>query len=380
MKAFGDQQTTIYNVQDSLVPMVGYKLNLKGVCCAVQTFCSTSLVGVHMACQNLLNYESDLALAGGVTVYVPQTSGYMYEEGSILSQRGHCRVFDARADGTVFGNGLGAVVLRRVEDSQKEGDRIHSVIRGPAVNNDGSLKVCFAAPGVVGQTEVVVEALSAAGVDPDTIDYVEAHGTGTRLGDPAEVSALTKAFRTRTSRKGYCALGSVKSNVGHLDAAAGVVGLIKVILSLKHRLIPPSLNFEAPNPAIDFANSPFYVNTTLREWSPKGTPRRAGVSAFGVGGTNAHVIVEEAPEAPRLPSARSHQLLVVSAKTGGALEAGVKGLAAHLEAQPELELADGAHTLQAGAGAFGERRFLVPTTPAETAAGLRSAAALGGDS
>ena len=376
MEAFGDQQSTIYNVQDSLVTMVGYKLNLKGICCAVQTFCSTSLVGVHLACQNLLNFESDLALAGGVNIYVPQKRGYLYEDGSILSRDGHCRAFAARADGTVFGNGLGIVVLRRLEDALKDGDTVHAVIRGSAVNNDGSLKVSFAAPGVVGQTEVVVEALSAADVDPATIGYVEAHGTGTRLGDPAEVSALTKAFRTGTDRRGYCALGSVKSNVGHLDAAAGVAGLIKVILSLLHGRIPPTLHFEAPNPAIDFASTPFYVNSTLLEWPRGAAPRRAGVSAFGVGGTNAHVVVEEAPEAARTPTARSHQLLVLSAKTPGALETAAHGLAAHLEAHPEMELADVAYTLQLGRRAFAERRIVVAGSLAEAVTGLRSASPL----
>jgi len=372
MEAFGDLQTTIFNVHDSLVTMAGYKLNLKGACCAVQTFCSTSLVGVHLAVQNLLNYESDLALAGGVSVNVPQKRGYLYEEGGIVSPDGHCRAFDARAGGTVFGNGVGVVVLRRLEDARREGDTIHAVVRGSAANNDGSLKASFAAPGVVGQTEVVVEALSAAEVDPSTIGYVEAHGTGTRLGDPAEVSALTKAFRTRTDRKGFCALGSVKSNVGHLDAAAGVAGLIKVILSLQKGRIPPSLHFETPNPAIDFASSPFYVNTSLREWPRSGAPRRAGVSAFGVGGTNAHVIVEDAPEAQAEPSARTHQLLVLSAKTAEALEAAARRLADHLDAHSEVELADVAFTLQLGRGAFAHRRFVVAADRAGAVARLRA--------
>jgi acyl transferase domain-containing protein len=373
MESFGDLQATIYNVQDSLVTMVGYKLNLKGICCAVQTFCSTSLVGVHLACQNLLNYESDLALAGGVSIYVPQGTGYLYEEGSIVSRDGHCRAFDARADGTVFGNGLGVVVLRRLEDARKDGDTVHAVIRGSAVNNDGSLKASFAAPGVVGQTEVVLEALSAADVDPASIGYVEAHGTGTRLGDPAEVSALTKAFRARTDGRGFCALGSVKTNVGHLDAAAGVASLIKVILSLQHGRIPPSLHFERPNPAIDFASSPFYVNGSLREWPRQGGPRRAGVSAFGVGGTNAHVIVEEAPPARAATSDRRPQLLPLSAKTATALEAAAGRLAAHLEAHSQEELADVAYTLQLGRRAFAHRRFVVAGTGAQAAAALRSA-------
>jgi acyl transferase domain-containing protein/acyl carrier protein len=373
MEAFGDLQATIFNVQDSLVTMAGYKLNLKGACCAVQTFCSTSLVGVHLACQNLLNYESDLALAGGVTVYVPQRSGYLYEEGSIVSRDGHCRAFDARADGTVFGSGVGVVALRRLKDALGDGDTVHAVIRGSAINNDGALKVSYAAPGVVGQTEVVVEAMSAADVDPGTIGYVEAHGTATRLGDPAEVSALTKAFRTRTDRKGFCALGSVKTNIGHLDAAAGVAGLIKVVLSLRHGRIPPSLHFETANPAIDFAASPFYVNTGLRDWPRLGAPRRAGVSAFGVGGTNAHVIVEEAPQSERGASPRSPQILVLSAKTPGALEAATLRLAAHLEAKGELPVADVAWTLQVGRGVFAHRRFVVASSLAGAATLLRRA-------
>jgi acyl transferase domain-containing protein len=371
MESFGDLLTTIYNVPDSLTTMVGYKLDLKGACCAVQTFCSSSLVAVHLAGQSLLNYETDVALAGGVTVYVPQTSGYLHEEGSIVSRDGHCRAFDARADGTVFGNGVGIVVLRRLEDALRDGDTVHAVILGSAVNNDGTRKVSFAAPGVVGQTEVVVEALAAAEVDPATIGYVEAHGTGTRLGDPAEVSALTKAFGTRTDRKGFCALGSVKTNVGHLDAAAGVSGLIKVILALEHREIPPSLHFETPNPDIDFLSSPFFVNTNLRDWAAGGSPRRAAVSAFGVGGTNAHLVVEEAPAQAKAPSGRAWQLLVLSAKSESALERGTANLADHLDAHPDLDLADVAWTLQAGRRAFAHRRVAVCRGALDAAAVLQ---------
>ncbi|HEY7512162.1 MAG TPA: beta-ketoacyl synthase N-terminal-like domain-containing protein [Vicinamibacteria bacterium] len=377
MESFGDFESTIYNVQDSLVTMAGYKLNLKGACCAVQTFCSTSLVGVHLACQNLLNYESDVALAGGVTVHVPQRSGYLFREGSILSRTGRCRTFDAGADGTVFGSGVGVVVLRRLADALEAGDPVRAVVRGSAVNNDGSLKVSFAAPGVVGQTEVIVEALSAAGVDPRTIGYVEAHGTATRLGDPAEVSALTKAFRTRTDARAFCGLGSVKSNVGHLDAAAGVAGLVKVILSLEHGLIPPTLHVEQVSPAIDFEASPFYVNTALREWPRGSEPRRAGVSAFGVGGTNAHVIVEEAPPAASEPSARAAQLLVLSAKTPSALAAAARQLALHLRERPQVPLADVAYTLQLGRTAFSHRTALVATSVDEAAALLAAAAESG---
>jgi acyl transferase domain-containing protein len=372
MDAFGDFEATIHNVPDSLATLVGYKLNLRGACCAVQTFCSTSLVAVHTACQSLLGLECDMALAGGVSVYVPQESGYLFQEGSIVSPDGHCRAFDARAAGTVFGNGVGVVVLRRLRDALEDGARVDAVVRGTAVNNDGSLKVSFAAPGVAGQAAVVVEALSTSGVDPATIGMIEAHGTGTALGDPAEVAALTKAFRGRTARRGFCALGSVKTNVGHLDAAAGVAGLIKLVLSLQHGQVPPSLHFESPNPAIDFEASPFYVSTRLHEWPALGGPRRGGVSAFGVGGTNAHVVVEEAPEPPLRPPSRARQLLPLSARTPAALEAVARRLADHLETHPELDLADVAFTLQAGRRALDHRSFAVARDRNEAIAALRT--------
>ena len=373
MEAFGDFEATIHNVSDSLPTLVGYKLNLRGACCAVQTFCSTSLVAVHTACQSLLGLECDMTLAGGATVSVPQESGYLFQEGSIVSPDGHCRAFDAKAGGTVFGNGVAVVVLRRLRDALEDGARVDAVIRGSAVNNDGSLKASFAAPGVAGQAEVIVEALSAAGVDPDTIGVVEAHGTGTQLGDPAEVAALTKAFRQKTRRRGFCALGSVKTNVGHLDAAAGVAGLIKLVLSMQNREIPPTVHFETPNPAIDFESSPFYVNTRLRDWPAGAGPRRGGVSAFGVGGTNAHVVVEEAPEPPARPASRAPHLLPLSARTPPALAAAARRLADHLEAHPELDLGDVAFTLQAGRRAFDHRLFAVARDRDEAVAALRAA-------
>ena len=376
MEAFGDFEATIHNLPDSLATLVAYKLNLRGACCAVQTFCSTSLVAVHQACQGLLGFESDMALAGGVTVYVPQESGYLFQEGSIVSPDGHCRAFDARAAGTVFGNGVGVVVLRRLRDALEDGARILAVVRGTAVNNDGALKASFTAPGVAGQAGVVVEALSAAGVDPDTIGMVEAHGTGTALGDPAEVAALTKAFQRTTRRRGFCALGSVKTNVGHLDAAAGVAGLVKLVLSIQNREIPPSLHFEAPNPAIDFDSSPFYVNTALREWPAGDAPRRGGVSAFGVGGTNAHVVVEEAPDPPLRAASPGPHLLPLSARTRPALDEATRRLAEHLEAHPELDLGDVAFTLQVGRRAFDERRFVVARGRDEAVAALRAAEGL----
>ncbi|MDZ7356532.1 MAG: polyketide synthase, partial [candidate division KSB1 bacterium] len=290
-------QYVIGNDKDFLTTRVSYKLNLRGPSFDVQTACSTSLVAVYLAYQSLTNYQCDMALAGGATILLPQTQGYMYQEGMILSPDGHCRPFDAKAAGTVGGNGVAVVVLKRLSDAIKDGDHIYAIIRGAACNNDGSNRVGFTAPGVEGQAEVIAMAQAVANVEPETITYIETHGTGTSLGDPIEISALTQVFRERTDKKQFCALGAVKANVGHLDTAAGVTGLIKTALALKEGVIPPSINFERPNPHIDFKNSPFYVNTELREWKRMGdTPRRAGVSSFGIGGTNVHVILEEAPE------------------------------------------------------------------------------------
>ena len=252
------------NYQGFLTTNVSYKLNLKGPSLSVQTFCSTSLVAVHLACQSLLSDECDMVLAGGVSINSNPKTGYIAEEGSILSPDGHCRSFDADAQGTIFGSGVGIVVLKRLEDAIADNDCIHAVIKGSAINNDGSLKASYTAPSVDGQADVIIEGLAAAGVEAETISYIEAHGTGTNLGDPIEIAALTEAFNT--PKKEYCAIGSVKSNMGHLDAAAGIAGLIKTVLALKHKQIPPSLHFETPNPKIDFANSPFYVNTKLTDW------------------------------------------------------------------------------------------------------------------
>jgi acyl transferase domain-containing protein/pimeloyl-ACP methyl ester carboxylesterase len=354
-----DAQCRVFNNLGSLATLIAYKLNLKGPCYSIQTFCSTSLVAVHMACQSLLDYECDMAIAGGASIIVPQRSGYWYEDGFIVSPNGHCRPFDANAKGTIFGSGLGAVLLKRIDDALKEGDTIEAVIKGSATNNDGSLKVSFTAPSVAGQAEVIAEALANADVQPDTISCIEAHGTGTALGDPAEVRALTQAFRSATQRNGFCALGSVKSNIGHLDAAAGIAALIKTILAIKHSFLPPSINFKNPNPDIDFENSPFFVNTKPKEWKTNGYPRRAGVSAFGFGGTNAHVILQEAPVREPSGKSRSHQLLVLSAKTSTALKTATKNLLNHLKRQPDLNLADSAYTLQVGRKAFSHRKFIV---------------------
>jgi phthiocerol/phenolphthiocerol synthesis type-I polyketide synthase E len=359
MALMGNLQTVVMNSADSLTTYVAYKLNLKGACYSVQTFCSTSLVAVHLACQCLLNFECDMAVAGGVTIFVPQNAGYWYEEGSILSPDGHCRAFDAKARGMAFGNGLGVVVLKRLEDALTDGDHIDAVIKGSATNNDGSLKVGYTAPSVAGQADVIVEALSNAGVEPETITYVETHGTGTALGDPAEMTALTKAFRSGTEKRGFCAIGSVKTNIGHLDRASGVASLIKTILMLQHKEIPPSLNFEKPNPDIDLENSPFRVNNKLSQWKVDGVPRRAGVSNFGFGGTNAHVILEEAPVAEPSGPSRPYPFLVLSARTSSALEGATKNLATCLRQNPHLNLADIAYTLQVGRRPFNHRRMMV---------------------
>ncbi|HEU4322644.1 MAG TPA: type I polyketide synthase, partial [Roseiflexaceae bacterium] len=351
---------------------LSYKFDLKGPSYAVQTACSTSLVAVHLACQSLLIDECQMALAGAVAINVPHQVGYLHRAGDILSPDGHCRPFDADAGGTLFGSGAGVVVLKRLEDALRDGDTVYAVIRGSATNNDGANKATFTAPSVDGQTSVVLEALAAADLDADTISYVEAHGTGTALGDPIEIFALSEAYRASTDRRQFCALGSVKSNLGHLDAAAGMSGLLKTVLALRHGQIPPSLHFQRPNPRIDFASSPFFVNTALRPWTKGETPRRAGVSSFGFGGTNAHLILEEAPEQAASGPARPSMLLPLSARSPAALEQATRNLAAHLRAHPEQPLADVAYTLQVGRKAFDERRILVARDRDEALAALET--------
>ncbi len=360
MKSLGPLQIKIGNDKDFLATRISYKLNLKGPSLNVQTACSTSLVAVHLARQSLLHGECDMALAGGVSITVPQRIGYLYQEGGIASPDGHCRAFDVKAEGTLAGHGAGMVLLKRLADAWKDGDSIEAIIKGSAINNDGSSKIGYTAPGVDGQAEVIAEALATAQINPETVTYIEAHGTATPLGDPIEIAALTQAFRQSTGKKGFCAVGSVKTNIGHLDAAAGVAGLIKTVLALKHRMQPPSLHFEQPNPQIDFANSPFYVNHTLTEWKTgEQAARRAGVSSFGIGGTNAHVVLEEAPTVESSGSSRPWQLLLLSAKTGTALETATSNLIQYLKQHPQLNLADVAHTLQVGRRAFQHRRALV---------------------
>jgi acyl transferase domain-containing protein/thioesterase domain-containing protein len=358
------------NDKDVLASRVSYQLNLTGPSLAVQTACSTSLVAIHLACQSLLSHECDMALAGGVTIEIPHGRGYLYREGEILSRDGHCRSFDAASSGTIFGSGLGIVVLRRLEDATRDGDLIHAVIRGTAINNDGARKVGYLAPSVAGQADAIAEALTVADTEADSISYVETHGTGTAVGDPIEIAALTRAFRTSTERNGFCAIGSLKTNIGHLDAAAGVAGFIKTVLALEHRELPPSLNFSQPNPLIDFDHSPFYVNTKLRAWESDGQPRRAGVTSLGIGGTNAHAILEEAPPATPSGPARPWQLLTLSAKTPAALEAMAGNLADHVE-EKSPNLGDAAFTGHFGRKAFRLRRAVICSDSSDAVEALR---------
>ncbi|CUH64609.1 Beta-ketoacyl-acyl-carrier-protein synthase I [Thalassovita gelatinovora] len=356
------------NDKDFMVTRLSHVLDLKGPSVNVQTACSTSLVATHYACQSLLNGECDMALAGGVTIELPHARGYLYKEGEILSPDGHCHAFDHRAQGTVFGSGAGVVVLRRLEDAIADGDHIWAVIKGSAVNNDGAAKAGYLAPSVDGQAAAIADAQALSDVSADTIDYIECHGTGTYLGDPIEVAALTQAFQETTDETGFCRIGSVKTNIGHLDTAAGVASLIKASLALHNRQMPPSLGYEKPNPAIDFDHSPFRVNDTLTDWVSHKGPRRAGVNSLGVGGTNAHVVLEEAPE--RALSEESDwpfQILTVSGRNKSALEANSANLAAHLRAHPEQPLADVAWTLKEGRRAFERRRVVVAETHEDAA-------------
>ena len=358
-----------------LTTRAAYKLNLRGPAVNVSTACSTALVAVHLACRSLLDGECELALAGGAAVESLEAVGTHYQPGWITSRDGHCRAFDAEAQGTVLGSGAGMVVLKRLDLAVADADTIYAVIRGSAINNDGAAKVGFAAPSSEGQASVIAAAHAAAGTTGDTIDYVEAHGTGTPLGDPIEVAALTQVFRASTDRNGCCALGSVKTNVGHLGRAAGIAGLIKTVLALGHRELPPSLNCTRPNPEIDWERSPFFVNTTLRDWpaSPK-RPRRAAVSAFGVGGTNAHVILEEAPPPTAASASKPWQLLPLSARTRAALAETTAALAPQL-ARDDQELADIAFTLQTGRHDFAERRIVVCRDRADALVELGAATA-----
>jgi acyl transferase domain-containing protein len=358
------------NDKDVLATRVSYQFDLHGPSINVQTACSTSLVAVHLACQSLLNHECDMALAGGVTIEIPHGQGYIYRDGEILSRDGHCRSFDAASTGTVFGSGAGIVVLRRAEDALDDRDAIRAVILGSAINNDGARKVGYLAPSVEGQTEVIAEALEFAGVTADEISYVEAHGTGTTVGDPIEVRALTQAFRRTTARQGYCGIGSLKTNVGHLDAAAGVAGLIKTVLAFEHAQLPPSLHFQKPNPLIDFQSSPFYVNSQLTDWPSNGSLRRAGVTSLGIGGTNAHIVLEEATHQNASAKTKPHQLLTFSAKTESAVRRYSEDLIGYLDAHPEVSVPDASFTCQVGRRAFQYRRALVVGDKHEAVSGI----------
>ncbi|MES1243975.1 MAG: thioester reductase domain-containing protein [Acidobacteriota bacterium] len=355
----GPLEVRLGNDKDFLSTQASYRLNLRGPSVNVSTACSTSLVAVHLACQGLLNRECDLALAGGVSITFPQRSGYVFQEGSILSADGLCRAFDAAASGTVGGDGAGLVALKRLEGALRDGDRVRAVIRGSAINNDGATKIGYTAPSVDGQSAVIAEAQSMAGVEPGSVSYVETHGSATPMGDLVEIRALTRAFRAGTERKGFCAVGSVKTNVGHCDSAAGIAGLIKTVLALENRLIPPSLHVEQPHPEIGFEETPFFVASKAIDWNADGEPRRAGVSSFGIGGTNAHVVLEEAPEPEPSESIRPWQVLTLSAASPAALDEAADRLADHLKAHPEISLPDAAWTLQTGRRALRHRRALV---------------------
>ncbi|MEQ1508461.1 MAG: polyketide synthase, partial [Myxococcota bacterium] len=346
----------VANAADSLATRVAYELDLHGPAMAVQSACSTSLLAVHLACQSLLNDECDVALAGGVSINLAHRAGYRHVPGSILSPDGTCRPFDADGDGTVFGSGAGVVVLKRLSDALRDGDHVRAVIRGSAANNDGHRKAGYTAPSVEGQAAVIAEALAVAGVDADTLQYVEAHGTGTRVGDPIEIEALGRAFRATTDRTGFCAIGSTKGQVGHLDVAAGIAGLCKVVAALEHRELPPSPGWRTLNPRIALAASPVYVADALRPWPRGSAPRRAGISAFGIGGTNVHLVVEEAPEASPSHHPRAAQLLPLSAHSPDALDALCARLADHLDANPAVTLGDVAFTLATGRRILAHRR------------------------
>jgi acyl transferase domain-containing protein/thioesterase domain-containing protein len=360
MKSLGDFMVRhAGNDKDFLATRVSYEMNLNGPSINVQTACSSSLVAIHLAVQSLLTGECDMAMAGGVTILLPQIRGYVFSEGEIMSPDGHCRAFDAESKGTIFGSGVGIVVLKRLDDALADGDNVLAVIKGTAINNDGAMKVGYLAPSVEGQAKAITEAITLSGVDPATIDYVECHGTGTMVGDPIEISAITQAYRNFTDKTGFCAIGSLKSNIGHLGETSGVAGFIKTVLSLKNGMIPASLNYSAPNPQIDFANSPFFVNTKLTPWVRSGRPRRAGVTALGAGGTNAHVILEQAPEPAASSPGRTWQLLLLSARSSAALDAATLNLANHLREHPTDNLADVAYTLAVGRKGFEQRRVVV---------------------
>jgi polyketide synthase PksJ len=339
--------------------IVSYRLNLRGPSFILQCACSTSLVAIHLACQGIKYGECDMALAGGVSIWLPNKDGYIYQEGMIFSRDGHCRTFDAGASGTVFGNGAGIVLLKPLEAAINDGDHILAVVKGSGINNDGSRKIGLPSPSIEGQAEIVGKVYRESGIDPESISYIETHGTGTVMGDPVELEALRLGFNTNKLR--YCRIGSVKTNIGHLNIAAGIAGFIKVILSLNQRMIPPNLHFKIPNPRFDFEKSPFIVNTELTRWENGETPLRAGISSFGIGGTNAHIILEEAPRVPPSSPGAGLQMLLLSANTKSALQTAAENLAGYLKENPGIDLADVAYTLQAGRKPCKQRRMILCT-------------------
>lgn len=376
VEAVGELAVTLGNEKDYLATRLAYKLNLRGPALNINTACSTSLVALATACQSLSSYQCDAVLTGGVSISFPQTRGYFFREGGMTSPDGACRPFDAKAAGAVFSHGCGVVVLKRLADALAEGDQIYAVVKGWALNNDGAGKVSITAPSANGQAEVIALAQGLAGVSPESIGYLEAHGTGTSLGDAIEVEALTQAFGGDSARRRSCALGSLKSNIGHLDAASGVASFIKTALALRHAKIPATLHFMRANPELNLEDSPFHVPAKTIPWPRGAEPRRAGVSSFGVGGTNAHVVLEEGPVQPATTSGRPAQLLTLSARTASALEQAGRDLAAHFEANPEQSFADAAFTLQTGRQQFNERRCIVAASLEEAISALRAEAKL----
>lgn len=356
------------NEKDYIATRVAYKLNLTGPALSIQTSCSTSLVAVHVACQSLLAGECDIALAGGVSIVAEQNVGYLYRSGGLTSSSGECRPFDKSADGTVFGNGLGVVVLKRLVEAVADGDYVYAVIKGTAINNDGAGKVGFTAPSSEGQAAVISEAIAVAGFPPNSIGLLEAHGTGTPLGDPIEIDALCRAWGSYTDSKSYCAIGSVKSNVGHLGTAAGVVGLIKVALSLHNRTLPATIHYSEPNENIDFESTPFYVNVETKPWpTPETGARRAAVSSFGMGGTNAHAILEEAPATISTAENDDPHVFAISARTEHALMESVRNLREFLSANVQCSFSDVAHSLRVGRHDFRFRSTLVVSSKSKLA-------------
>lgn len=358
----------IANDKDYLCTRASYKLNLRGPSMTVQTACSSSLVAIHLACQSLINQECDIALAGGVSITVPQTTGYLYKEGGILSKDGHCRAFDDSASGTVKGNGCGVIALKRLEEALEDKDSIYAVIKSTAVNNDGSNKIGFTAPSVQGQAKVIDEAISLTGISPSEIQYVETHGTGTPLGDPIEIRALSQAFQD-TDKKQYCAIGSLKTNIGHLDAAAGVAGVIKTALCLKNDVLPKSLNFSKENKQINFKDSPFYVNTSMQDLKNSGL-NYAGVSAFGLGGTNGHAILSKAPKRSKISGKLENRILILSGRSPKVVKQMRENLYDFLSENDNVSLLDTAYTLALGREEFAYRSFIVGKTKSEIMAKL----------